>query len=314
MNSTNTANGKRESSSEAKKRIENLRFTKVSAKPEFFKGTLNSYADLWSHRQLLGRLFARDTKTRYKDSSLGIVWSLFKPILQLLIYFLIIGKVLGTARSVPDFAIFVFVGITIWTLHTEVLTRTVSSIIENSGLIKKVYFPREIFPISASLSAGLNFLIQFVVLVLAIIFLSTYHPEWQELPIAIAGIMMIFVLSTAIGIALSAINVYLRDTQHFIEIYIVIMFWCSPIVYPFGFVHKILNGNWLETLYLSNPVTIGILAGQRGLWWAGSSDTSQYWPPDLDLRLGICWIIALITLWLSQRIFVKLQGNFAQEI
>lgn len=298
----------------SKIRIENLSFIRVSGKSSFLKGTVGSYQDIWRQRQLLGRLFQRDTKTRYKDSSLGILWSLFKPILQLLIYYFIIGKVLGTARSVPDFAIFVFIGITIWTLHTEVLTRAVSSIIENSGLIKKVYFPREIFPISASLSAGLNFLIQFAVLLLAIALLSSSPPNWNQVPIAISGILMIFTISAALGIALSAVNVYLRDTQHFIEIYVVIMFWCSPIVYPFGFVHQFLNGSWLETIYLSNPITIGILAGQRGLWAAGTNDPSQYWPPDLEARLAFCWIFALIILWISQRIFSKLQGNFAQEI
>lgn len=298
----------------SKIRIENLSFIKVSGKSSFLKGTFGSYQDIWRQRQLLGRLFLRDTKTRYKDSSLGILWSLLKPILQLLIYFFIIGKVLGTARIVPDFAIFVFIGITLWTLHTEVLTRSVSSIIENSGLIKKVYFPREIFPISASLSAGLNFLIQFAVLLIAIATLASFPPNWRQVPMAISGILMIFTISAAVGIALSAVNVYLRDTQHFIEIYVVIMFWCSPIVYPFGFVHQILNGSWLETIYLSNPITIGILAGQRGMWSAGTDDLNQYWPPDLDARLAVCWIFAITILWLSQRIFSKLQGNFAQEI
>ncbi|WP_279433481.1 ABC transporter permease [Agromyces protaetiae] len=102
--------------------------------------------EIWQYRELLGRLVKREVKVRYKDSSLGIVWSLFRPLVQLLIYYFAIGQVLGAARSVPDFGIFVFIGLTMWALFSEIISTSTTSIVANAGLVKKVYLPREIFP------------------------------------------------------------------------------------------------------------------------------------------------------------------------
>jgi ABC-2 type transport system permease protein len=99
-------------------------------------------------------------------------------------------------------------------------------------------------------------------------------------PVAIA---LLLVFGTALAILLSAVNVYLRDVQHLIEIVILILFWASPIVYSFSFVTSFLKGGWLEELYLANPVTLAILAFQRGIW-------------------------------VAQRVFARLEGNFAQEL
>jgi ABC-2 type transport system permease protein len=90
-----------------------------------------------------------------------------------------------------------------------------------------------------------------------------------------------------------------------------VLFWASPIVYSYSFVNEILQGNWLEQLYLANPITIGIMGFQRGMWVAG---TDQMWPPDLALRMTIMLLISLVFVWISQRIFARLEGNFAQEI
>ncbi|MHB1172989.1 MAG: ABC transporter permease, partial [Lacisediminihabitans sp.] len=102
-------------------------------------GTSYSIRAIWGHRELLGLLVRREIKARYKDSSLGLIWSLLRPLTQLLIYYVAIGKFLNAERSVPDFAIFVFTGLTIWTLFAEVLSGATTSIVANSGLIKKVY-------------------------------------------------------------------------------------------------------------------------------------------------------------------------------
>lgn len=293
-------------------------FLYVGSKPRFFRDTIPSIRDIWRHRELLLLLVRRELKSRYKDSSLGIVWSLFRPLAQLLIYYFAIGKVLGAARATPDFAIFVFIGLTTWGLFAEIISGSTTAILANAGLVKKVYLPREIFPFSSVGSALFNFLVQLVVLILAICFLASVPFHFSlSLLLAPLAIVTLVVFATAIGLLLSALNVYLRDVQHLVEIAILILFWASPIVYSYTYVHKLLQGGWLEQLYLANPVTTAVISMQKALWSAGTTSTgalAQTWPTHLALRLCITLVASLVVFWLTQRTFSRLQGNFAQEL
>ncbi|WP_285025894.1 ABC transporter permease [Plantibacter sp. ME-Dv--P-122b] len=297
-------------------RVTALPLLPVGSSSGFFAGTSGSIRDIWAHRELLGLLVKREVRAKYKDSSLGLVWSLFRPIVQLLIYFLAIGQVLGLSRQVPDFAVFVFVGLTMWALFNEVVTSSTSSIVGNSGIVKKVYLPREIFPLSSVGTSLFNFLIQLVVLIAAVAFLSDF--VWSlDILLAPLAVVTLVVFAFAIGLMLAAANVYLRDVQHLVELALMVLFWASPIVYSFTFVHKALGGNWLEQLYLANPVTTCIIAMQKALWSAGTTaegSFAQVWPEDLALRLGITLAISLVLLWIAQRVFSRYQGNFAQEL
>jgi len=297
-------------------KISEMDFVDVSKSRGFFRGTWGSLMEIWNHRELLDRLVRREVKARYKDSRLGVVWSLFRPLVQLMIYYFAIGQIMGAARSVPDFAVFVFIGLTMWMLYSEIISGGAGSIIGNAGLVKKVYLPREIFPLAAIGSALVNFFVQFGVLIVGIAVLSyfTWSPTLLLAPLAFVTIL---VFGAALGMLVAAVNVYLRDVQHFVEIYLLVFFWASPIVYPFTFVHNQLGGGWLEELYLASPVTLSIIAAQKALWSSGSADVAgivQYWPADLELRLLIALVVSVVFLWFSQRVFSRLQGNFAQEL
>jgi ABC-2 type transport system permease protein len=295
-------------------RIASLPLEPIGQTTKFFRGTRESILDIWRHRELLGLLTRRELKSRYKDSSLGVVWSLVKPLAQLLIYYFAIGQILGAARSIPSFAIFVFVGLTAWGLFTEVVGNGTSSIVGNGGLVKKVYLPREIFPLSTVGGALFNFVVQFIILVAAMVVLNEVPLSWTVL-YALLGMVVLIVFSTALALLLSAINVYLRDIQHLVDVVMLVLFWASPIVYSFSFVHTALQGNLLEQVYLSNPITLSVLAMQRGLWVAGQNDAAVvHWPADLDLRLVIALAVSVVLVFLAQRVFSRLQGNFAQEL
>jgi len=266
----------------------------------------------------------RELKARYKDSSLGFLWSVIRPLTMLVIYYVAIGQFLGAARGVPDFAIFVFTGLTIWGLYSEVVTGGTMSIVGNAGLIKKVYLPREIFPLAATGSALFNFAVQFVVLVLATIVFGLF-PWSVNLLYVPAAIIIVLVWGVGFGLLLSALNVYLRDIQYLVEVAMLILFWASPIVYAWSFVVETAARSgleWLYEVYLLNPITIAVLAFQKGMWISGSRESvidgnvipPQPWPPDLDLRIAIMTVVGLIFIIICQRVFQKLQGNFAQEI
>ena len=287
-------------------------------------GFWGSIKEVLAHRELLDLLIRRELKARYKDSSLGFLWSLIKPLTMLLIYYVAIGQFLGAARGIPDFAIFVFAGLTIWGLYSEIVSSGTMSIIGNAGLIKKVYLPREIFPLAATGSAIFNFVIQMVVLVDATILLGQFPLSWNLLYVPVA-IVIVLVWGVAFALLLSALNVYLRDVQYLVEVAMLILFWASPIVYSWSLVVGAITNSrapWLIEVYLFNPVTVAVLAFQKGLWQAGSETRTmgditvgpQPWPPDLDLRLIVTAVVGIVFLIICQRVFQKLQGNFAQEI
>lgn len=277
----------------------------------FGKGT-DSLKDIWNARGLLFELTASSVRTRYKNSRLGVLWSFARPLVQLLIYYFAIGQVLGVARQIPDFAIFVFIGLTVWALFNELVMSMTTSVIENAGIVKKVYFPRELFPLSAVGTSLFNFMFQLIVLFLAVLVFGEIRWSWDLLLVPLAiGVLVVF--SLAIGLLLAAVNVYMRDIQHLVEVLLSVLFWASPIVYAFKFVQEALGSGLAMSIYASNPVTLVVLSLQKALWAAGY-ESGQTWDGDLVLRLLVTLGVSIVLLFFSHRIFLKMQGSFAQEL
>jgi ABC-2 type transport system permease protein len=275
-------------------------------------GSESASGRLWANRQLLGQLIRRELKVRYKDSSLGFLWSLLRPLSLLVVYYVAIGQFLGAQRSIPAFAIFIFTGLTLWALFSEIVGGGTGSIVANSGLVKKVYLPREIFPLSIAGSALFNFAIMLVVLISATI-VAGQVPTGPRLAYVPLSLIALLPFALALGIVFSAANVYLRDIQYLVEIGLMVLFWASPIVYSWDLVQGVLADHpWAQELYLANPVTLAVLGFQRALWVAG--DATATYPPNLAARLLACAGVSLILLWLARRFFARLQGNFAQEL
>jgi ABC-2 type transport system permease protein len=276
----------------------------------FFRGTWHSLRDLRSYRELLGLLVRRELKARYKDSTLGFLWSLIRPLAILLVYYIAIGKFLGAERSIPDFAIYIFTGLLAWSFFTEVVSGGTGCIVGNAGLIKKVYLPREVFPLSVVGGALFTLATQFVVLGAALV-VADAVPTGSRLLFAPLALLVLLVYSTALALVLSAVNVYLRDVQYLVEIVLTVLFWLSPVVYSWELVRSVVTEGTLQQIYLANPITAAILGMQRAFWVAG---TSEPYPEGLGVRLMIMLGIGLVLLWLAQRVFARLEANFAQEI
>jgi len=276
----------------------------------FFGGTVESIRDVWSRRELLNQLTRREVKARYKDSALGFFWSLAKPLAMLVVYYVAIGKFLGAARSIPDFAIFIFAGLTAWQLFSDIVIIGTGSIVGNAGLIKKVYVPRELFPLSVVGSSLFNFAIQLGVLIGATAVLGRF-PTGERWLYFVLAMAVVVPFATALALLLSATNVYLRDVAYLVEIMLMILMWASPIVYSWALVQKAIGGTWLETLYLANPMTMVVLGFQKAFWVAGDG---QPFPPHLGRNLILTCVASVVLLWFCQRVFARLQSNFAQEL
>ncbi|MGY5885429.1 ABC transporter permease [Modestobacter lacusdianchii] len=275
-----------------------------------FRGSRQSLRDILGQRELLGLLVRRELKARYKDSTLGFLWSLLRPLTVLLVYYIAIGKFLGAARAIPEFAVYIFTGLIAWQLFLEIVTTSTASIVANAGLVKKVYLPREVFPLSAVGGAIFTYLTQALILTAAVL-VTGQVPTGSRLLYIPLSLAVLLVFATAIGLTLAAVNVYLRDVQYLVEISATIFFWASPIVYSWRLVSDAMNGSWMETVYLCNPVTLAVLGMQRAIWVAGSGEPV---PDALGTRLVIALGVGLVLLWLSQRLFARLEGNFAQEL
>lgn len=291
--------------------IEALRF-EVSQNSKGQKdGLVSALREVIGHRELLSLLVRRDLKSRYKDSALGFVWTLIRPLTQLLIYYVVIGKFLGAERGIPDFAIYVFTGLTMYGLISEIITGSTGSIIGNSALVKKIYLPRELFPLASLGSALFTFVIQLFILLAATIVLGAVPLDWELLYI-FPSVALAIVFSTAFGLLLSAVNVYLRDIQYLVEVLLLVLLWASPIVYSWDQAGTFLKGTWMLEVYTDNPITLCVLAFQRAMWINGH-DAVGY-PDNLLLRLIIALIVSCGLLAVFHRVFARLQGNFAQEL
>jgi ABC-2 type transport system permease protein len=290
-------------------RLASLPFRTAGPSGSFVSGTVDSWRDIASQWELLGLLTRRELKARYKDSAGGFLWSLSRPLTQLFIYYVVIGQFLGAARSIDNFAVYVFAGITIYTLFSEIVGACTASIVNNAGLVKKVYLPREIFPLATVGSALFNFLIQFAILFVAALLLGQMAFGFN-LVYGLAGLGLVLIYGVALGLLLAAANVYLRDIQYLVEVVLMLLMWGSPIVYHWTSVRGMMPP-WLVELYLNNPVTLAVLGFQEAFW---SPVNGGEMPAALFTRMVVAGLVGLVLLWFCQRVFARLEGNFAQEL
>ena len=284
--------------------------TVVGGRRGFLAGTLDSLRAVWLYRELLMLLVRREIKVRYKDSALGLLWSLIRPLAMLAVYYFAIGKFLGAQRSIPDFAIYIFTGLTAYHLFSEIVSGCTGSILANAGLVKKIYLPREVFPLSTVGSALFNFVVQLGVLVAATVVVQRV-PTGERLLYLPLSVAVLFVWATAFGLMLAAVNVYLRDVQYLVEISLAVLFWTTPTVYSLELVRGAISSPFLESLYLANPLAAAVLGMQRAFWVAGDGSAQA---ESLGVRLVVMLAIGTLLLWLAQRVFARLEGNFAQEL
>lgn len=300
--------------SHATARFERLRHEELTtfvAPGNVFTSTFYRLRQLFSQVRVVFLLTQREVRAKYKGSYLGYIWAFARPLLTLAIYYFFIGQILGVARLIPNFALYVFAGFTAWTLFSDSVSRATSSLVSNSALVKKINLPRIIFPLSGIGAAIFTAGIQFVILLIV----SAFFWQSYSLEHAFVGLISILVLilfASAIGILFSAINVYLRDIEHLTEALLMILFWATPVVYSLGFVKEFLGNSLWYDIYLSNPLTLGVLGIQYSFW---EPSVSQGFFPEnlLSMLLGSLLVIFLL-LWIADFVFSKLEKNFAQEL
>lgn len=209
--------------------------------------------ELGESRDILRNLVRRDFAVKHKNSVLGVVWSLLNPLLlvamfSVIFYFFNFRASPGTTYP---FAVFFFCGLAIWNLFAACVTASVGSVVGGAYLVKKVYFAREVLPLSVVLSAGITFVFEFAVLCLFLVGFQVW-PGWTILLAPIFPLLAML-LAAGIGLFLSALTVYFRDMEHFVGVAIQVWFWATPVIYSLNLIaHK---SKLAAKIWLMNPIT-----------------------------------------------------------
>ncbi|MBX7158670.1 MAG: ABC transporter permease [Acidimicrobiia bacterium] len=218
------------------------------------RGLRQSVRELAHNRDILGAMVRREFATKYKTSFLGMLWSLLNPLFLVAIFTVVFGVVFPGMRSDSGISVpmpvFLFAGISLWNLFGMAVGNNVESVTGNGYLLLKVYFPREILPLSTVLSGLITYFFEFLVLVVALMVVGVY-PYWTWL---LAPVLVLVLAAMAFGLSLfvAAANVHFRDMQHFVALLLQALFWYTPIIYAFKIVAD--RGSIYETLWLVNPV------------------------------------------------------------
>lgn len=278
------------------------------------QGFYKTFLEVIANWNILALFVRRDIKSRYKDSSLGLVWTLIKPLTQLVIFYVVVGKFLGAERGIPLFAVYIFTGLTAFGLFSEIVSSGTASIISNAGLVKKVYVPRELFPLATVGTSLFNFAVQFLILLAASLLLGSVQLSWNLLYL-IPSLFVLLTFGLAAALLLSAWFVYLRDIGYFVEVLLMVLIWASPILYSWQMVRDVVMRvglPWLLEIYTANPATLAVLGFQEAMYGAERHGLAM--PDLLWLRLLIASVVGVLCVVGAQRIFARLQGNFAQEL
>jgi lipopolysaccharide transport system permease protein len=258
------------------------------------------WRDLWRFRELLYILAWRDLAVRYKQTVIGVSWALLRPLLIMVIFTVVFGK-FGKFPSVgtTPYAIMVFAALLPWQFFSSGLTESSNSLISNSNLISKVYFPRLIVPAASVIMSLVDFLISFAILVAMMVFYH-YWPDWRilSLPLFLA---LAFGVAMGSGLWLCALNVEYRDFRHVVPFIVQFGLYMSPV----GFSSTVVPQQW-RLLYSLNPM-VGVIDGFR--WALLAGDAQLYWP-GLLLSIALTTLLCLTGVWY----FRKMEDTFADII
>jgi ABC-2 type transport system permease protein len=270
--------------------------------------------DLWRHRDILVNLVRKEQKVRYKSSALGVAWSMLRPTLYLVVFYLVFSLVLR--NDMPDFQIYLVSGLLAWTLFSTGFPDATISITDNAALVTKVAFPREVLPLAAIGAQLVNFFFQLLVLVAALLIFGRPFLGMNLLLVP-AALAVLLLFTTALGLATSAFNVKYRDTGHLVDLVMLAWFWATPVVYPVTLVTRELSDT-AATIYLANPMATIVLAFQRALYGPTSPLALDQLPaPGINWyaeRLAWVGLASLVLLYFTWWVFHRLAGDFSEEL
>src|ERR1051325_1056564 len=238
--------------------------------------------ELWEYRELLYFLAWRDIKIRYKQTALGLAWAVLQPLITMLIFALFFGKLAKMPSDHIPYPLFAFAALVPWTFFANGLTQASNSLVGSANLIKKVYFPRLVVPISVVLAGVVDFFLAFTVL----LFVMAYYRVVPTINIVWTPLLLLLAFTTSLGVGLwmSALNVKYRDVRYVVPFLVQIWLFATPVAYP----SSLLREPW-RTIYGFNPM-VGVVEGFR--WALLGANTA---PGLMVLASAVAAVLILVT-------------------
>jgi lipopolysaccharide transport system permease protein len=258
------------------------------------------WLDLWRYRELFRVLAWRDLSVRYKQTAIGVLWAVIRPLLTMVVFTIIFGRIakLPTDGSAP-YALMVFAGILPWSFFSAALSEASNSLVNNERLISKVYFPRLIVPIATIVVAFVDFLISFCILFMLMAWYG-FLPDWHMIILPVFALLA-FLASVGPSLWITSLNVRYRDFRYVIPFIVQFGLYVSPV----GFSSSVVPEQW-RMLYSLNPV-VGVIDGFR---WCILRGQSELYLPGLIASV----VVTAFFLWFGIRQFRKSERSFADLI
>lgn len=253
---------------------------------------------LISHRELIASLILRDIRARYKQSVLGIAWALLQPLAMMVIYTVVFSHIVRVDTGEIPYPVFSYIALLPWTFFSQSVVTGTECLVSNFNLITKIYFPREVFPISAVLGKTVDLALGILVLVPLFVIYSI-HPTWM-IVIVIPVLLIQLCLMLGLTFALSSFNLFYRDIRHIVPLLTTMWMYLTPIIYPLDLVPK-----KFFTLYMLNPMA-PVMDAFRKVALQGK--------PPMWGYLGISAAVSVLTLIVGYRVFKRLEPAFAELI
>lgn len=271
--------------------------------------------DVARNRFLLNLIVRKEVQVRYRGSVLGILWSYIKPAAQFAVFYVAMGVFLGLNRGMANYAIYLFAGIAAMNFFNEAFGNAARSIVGNGHLIKKIYLPRELFPVSALWVAVVHFVPQVLVLLVACLLVG-WAPTLLQVAAIIVGFLLIGLFGLGLGLLFTTANVFFRDAENIVDLIAMVAPWASPVLYVWTMVAAA-TPPWLLNVYFANPLTVAVELFHYGFWLPTTGGNSGTWtvPPHLfTVWTPIAYGVSLLLLILGDRVFRRYEGGFAQEL
>lgn len=253
--------------------------------------------ELYNYRQMMYSLVQRDLRGRYKGSVLGFLWTFLNPLLQLGVYTLVFSYILRA--GIEDFYLFLFVALVPWLFFATCLQGGASCILAQQDMVKKIYFPREVLPVSFVVSQFINMLLTFIV-IFAVLILSGHGINIQAVVYLPIIMIVEFVLALGITMLVSSLTVYFRDLEYILGIVTMAWMYLTPVLYSSDMVPE-----QLRAFFMLNPMTSIILAYRDILYYKQV--------PELSTLIQAT-VLGVVVLIVGVFVFSKLKRNFVEEL
>lgn len=262
--------------------------------------------ELWQYRELLYFFTWKEIKVRYKQAALGIVWTLLQPLSMMTIFVLLLSEGLGITTGTVPAPIYYLIGLLIWNLFNHAVTHASQSMVSNANIIKKIYFPRLVIPISAVLTSSFDFIVSLLLFYGLLIYYTISEEiaiSWIKLSFSLLiGYIITVFTAFSLGTFLSAINVKYRDVRYVLPFLIQTLFFITPVMYD----TSIIKQPWIKTILELNPLNFAIELIRNNI----TNTTNIFWPDIsffVPMVIILLYLIAIVT-------FRKTEAYFADIV